>query len=129
MTMWTVQEYCDAPNSWGVRVAKLLAPLPATPRFLSPSVIKKGQSSVDCVLTAGAAQNGAAFFDPGAQFDCRPQVVISGGVTVNSVKYIRFNKLVVNISAVGASVGAHDVTVINPDGQSVTAVGLLNVIS
>src|SRR5437764_14963217 len=31
MTMWTVQEFCDATNSYGVRVVKLLAPPPATP--------------------------------------------------------------------------------------------------
>ncbi|HEV2829763.1 MAG TPA: hypothetical protein VGW76_19340, partial [Pyrinomonadaceae bacterium] len=31
MTMWTVQEYCSATNSYGARVAKLSAPPPATP--------------------------------------------------------------------------------------------------
>src|SRR5262249_50883186 len=31
MTMWSFQEYCNATNSWAVRVLKLAAPPPATP--------------------------------------------------------------------------------------------------
>jgi hypothetical protein len=31
MTMWTIQEFTNATNSWGVEVVKLLAPPPATP--------------------------------------------------------------------------------------------------
>jgi hypothetical protein len=30
-TFWTIQEYTDATDSWGVKVAKIMAPPPATP--------------------------------------------------------------------------------------------------
>src|SRR5205085_10180991 len=35
MTMWTIQEFCDATNSYGVRVVKLQAPPPASPNSAS----------------------------------------------------------------------------------------------
>ena len=38
MTMWTIQEFCDATNSYGLEVAKLVAPPPATPSSASSSI-------------------------------------------------------------------------------------------
>ena len=31
MTLWSIQEFCDYPNNFGMEVAKLVAPPPATP--------------------------------------------------------------------------------------------------
>src|SRR5262249_573814 len=42
MTMWSVQEYCNATNSWAVRVTKLNAPAPATPASCNPSSVSQG---------------------------------------------------------------------------------------
>src|SRR5207247_10756015 len=42
MTMWTVQEFSNATNSWGVRVVKLIAPPPATPAWASPVTVAVG---------------------------------------------------------------------------------------
>jgi hypothetical protein len=35
MTVWTAQEFNQASNSYGLRVAKILAPLPATPAIIT----------------------------------------------------------------------------------------------
>ena len=45
MTMWAIQEYCNASNSWGLQVAQLLAPPPATIISVNPSSVQAGQSS------------------------------------------------------------------------------------
>lgn len=42
MTVWTIQEFCDATNSFGVRVAKLLAPPPPPILFASPNTLASG---------------------------------------------------------------------------------------
>src|SRR5207253_5241272 len=64
MTMWAIQEYCNATNSYGVRVVKLLAPPPAAPASASPSTIPAGQSSTNVTIT-GTSTAGSSFFDPG----------------------------------------------------------------
>ena len=119
MTMWTIQEFCNATNSYGVQVVKLLAPPPATPVSASPSSVSAGQPSVDIVIT-GTSVNGSGFFDPGAGFANRIGTVI-GGVTVNSVSYTDPTHVTVNISTVGSSAGSGAVTVTNPDGQVSTS--------
>src|SRR5204863_893467 len=35
MTMWTIQEYTSATNTWGTRIARLRAPGPAIPTSVS----------------------------------------------------------------------------------------------
>ncbi|MDX6712178.1 MAG: hypothetical protein QOH96_3194, partial [Blastocatellia bacterium] len=131
MTMWTIQEFCNAANSYGVRVVKLLAPLPATPATASPASVAAGQPSVNVTIT-GTAVSGSGFFDPGANL-APPALpfnhigaTVGGGVTVNSVTYNSPTQVTLNISTVGASVGAQTVTVTNPDGQSTaSASGIL----
>src|SRR5919201_1469475 len=44
-TMWTIQEYVQAANTRGVRIAKLKAPPPATPASPSPASVATGQAS------------------------------------------------------------------------------------
>src|SRR5262249_42396112 len=84
MTMWTIQEYANATNSWGVRVAKLLAPPPATPTSASPASVPQGRTSVTVTIT-GAQVSGSGFFDPGPGYPKRIRAAVSGGVLVNSV--------------------------------------------
>src|SRR5437588_2019789 len=50
MTMWTLQEFCDGQNTYGVEVAKLIAPPPATPTSADSSVAI-GRSSVAVTIT------------------------------------------------------------------------------
>jgi hypothetical protein len=119
MTIWTIQEFCNATNSYGVQVVKLLAPPPATPVSASPSTVDTGQSSVDVFIT-GTSAGGSGFFDPGAGFPNHIDASVPG-VTVNSVTYTDPTHVTVNISTVGSSAGAVPVTVTNPDGQSSTS--------
>ena len=51
MTMWTVQEFCDATNSYGVRVVQLLAPPPVTPTTCNSKCNCPNQTSVNVVIT------------------------------------------------------------------------------
>ena len=126
MTMWTLQEFCDANNSYGVRAAKLLAPPPATPSLCNPASVAAGQSNVNVVVT-GTQLTGSGFFDPGAGFAKRIAGSIGGGVVVNSATFTSPTSVTLNITTTGASVGPKDVTVTNPDGQSLTGSGLLTI--
>src|SRR5437867_659594 len=124
MTLWTIQEFCNATNSYGVRVVKLLAPPPAAPSSASPATVPAGQPSTNVTIT-GTSTAGSGFFDPGAGFARRIGATVTGGVTVNSATYTDPTHVVLNVSTVGASAGAQDVTVVNPDGQSATGAGML----
>jgi len=110
-----------------------VAPPPAMPAIANPSTVAAGQASVELTIT-GTSLAGSEFFDPGPDtggpgFVNRISASINGGVTVNSVTFVSPIQLVVNISTVGASTGAKDVTITNPDGQSLTGDGLLTVLS
>ena len=132
MTMWTIQEFCDVTNSYGVRVAKLLAPLPATPVSASPPTIAGGVASTVVTVTA-TSSGGAAFFDPGP--DLAPPAVpfnhisatVGGGVVVNSVTYVDPTTVTLDLNTNFAAATTADVTIINPDGQSATGTGLLTI--
>jgi IPT/TIG domain len=52
---------------------------------------------------------------------------VTGGVTVNSVTYTSPTSVTLNVSTVGATAGAQDVTVTNPDGQAKTGTGILTI--
>jgi hypothetical protein len=124
MTMWTVQEFCNGTNTYGVQVAKLLAPPPATPAS-APSVAT-GQTSVAVTIT-GTSISGSGFFDPGAGFANQIGGSVSAGVVVNSVSYTNPTRVDLNLNTTGAAAGAKNVTITNPDGQSRTGNGILNV--
>ncbi len=132
MTMWTVQEFSNATNSWAVRVVKLVPPPPATPTLASPASIAAGQSSVN-VTISGAQLSGAGFYDPGSNLGggavpfSHIGASVTGGVTVNSVAFDSPTQITLNVSTVGASDGAQSVTVTNPDGQKSTGTGILTV--
>ncbi len=133
MTMYAVHMFCNATNSYGVRVTKLVAPPPATPATVAD--VTAGQATVNVTLT-GTVVSGSGFFDPGANLPGVPafnhlQVAISNtGVTgtpptVVSATYVNPTtvNLVLNASAATASIGAerYTVTVTNPDGQTAAA--------
>jgi len=132
MTMWTVQEFTNATNSWAVRVVKLVPPPPATPTLASPASIAAGQSSVN-VTISGTQLSGAGFYDPGANLGggavpfSHIGASVTGGVTVNSVTFNSPAQITLNLSTVGATAGAQSVTVTNPDGQKSTGTGILTV--
>jgi hypothetical protein len=127
MTLWTIQEYCDATDSYGVRVAQLVAPPPAPPTSADPPVVDPGLSSVHVDVTATPSA-GSGFFDPGDGFPNRLQASVSQGVTVNSVTYNGPTSITLDLNTAGAPNGPRTITVTNPDGQIVTsASGILTV--
>ncbi|HEY3306715.1 MAG TPA: Ig domain-containing protein [Candidatus Binatia bacterium] len=130
MTMWTFQEYASATDTWGVRAIKLVAAPPATPASASPAAVEVGQASVDVTID-GTSVSGSEFFDPGPDtggpgFN-RLSASVTGGVVVNSVTFVSPTRITLNLDTTGASQGTWDVTITNPDGQFLTAVGLLSI--
>jgi hypothetical protein len=132
MTMWTVQEFSNATNSWAVRVVKLIAPPPATPATASPATVAAGQASVNVTIT-GTKAAGSGFYDPGSNLGGNAvpfshiDASVTGGVTVNSVTFTSATQVTLNVSTVGAASGPQSVTVTNPDGQTSTGSGVLTI--
>ncbi|MFO1311861.1 MAG: Ig domain-containing protein [Burkholderiales bacterium] len=124
MTMYTIQEYASAQDTWGVRVARLNAPGPATPTAISTATVPTGTASTTVTLT-GTSTNGSGFFDPGSGFPNRIAVEILPGVTVTGVTVVDPTHLSVTFSTVGAFVGEKVIRVINPDGQTVSQASTL----
>ncbi len=133
MTMWSVTQFTNATNSYGVRVTKLVAPPPASPTTLAD--VNAGQASVNVVLT-GAAVSGSGFFDPGANLPGVPAFnhlsasITNGSATgtpptVVSATYVNPTtvNLVLNTTSATANIGAekYTLTITNPDGQSSSA--------
>ncbi|HWH68357.1 MAG TPA: hypothetical protein VNT26_03190, partial [Candidatus Sulfotelmatobacter sp.] len=131
MTMWTIQEFCSATDTYGVRVVKLPAPPPATPVSCSPASLSVGVTNIDLVLT-GASNGDTGFFDPGLGFSNRLAAAISGNgdVTINRLTYTDPTHLTLNLSVSSAAAGgARTITVTNPDGQSAaSATGILSIV-
>jgi hypothetical protein len=129
MTFWTVQEYCNANNSWGVRVIQIKAPPPATPSKCNPAVIPAGASNVNVVVT-GLSTNGSGFFDPGPAFTNHLSASVNGaGMTVNSLSYTDPTHLVLNLTVSPAAPnGPRTLIATNPDGQSLASTsGILTI--
>jgi hypothetical protein len=131
MTFWTFQEYANANDSWAVRVIKLQAPPPATPSTATPSTVPLGACST-AVDVDGTSTDGSGFFDPGPDpggpgYPSRISASATGGVNVNDVIYTDPTHVRLDLDTRSATSGPVDVTITNPDGQSVTATGLVDV--
>jgi hypothetical protein len=131
MTFWTVQQFCDAPNSYGLRVLRILAPPSATPITCNPSSLSAGASNVTVQVT-GLSTNGSAFFDPGAGFSNHVAAAFSGsGVAVQAVNYVDPTHLNLTVSVSSSALaGGRALTITNPDGQTASsAAGILSIAS
>lgn len=125
MTLWTIQEFCLAsPETWACQIVQIIAPPPAMP--VSATSVASGQSSVNTTVT-GTSINGSGFFDPGVGFPSHISATVTGGIIVNSVTYIDPTHVILNVNTTSALPGTYDVTITNPDGQSLTGVGILTV--
>jgi hypothetical protein len=118
MTLWTIQEYVDAEDSYGVRLVRLLAPPPATPLSVTPGTLLPTQTGATLSVTA-ASSGGSGFFDPGAGFLRRLTAGFGGaGVTVTNVAVTSPTTLTLTVSTNNAATGPRTLTVTNPDGQA-----------
>ncbi len=129
MTMWTAQQFCDATNSWGVRIVQLIAPPPATPSTCVPGQVES-QQTVNVVVN-GTSTNGSGFFDPGADVGgpgfLNHITASIPNVTVNSVTYNSPTQVTLNLTIGVVPPGSYNVTITNPDGQSLTGINLLDI--
>ena len=126
MSVWTFQEYVSAKNQFGVRVLKLQAPPPATISSVSPNSSDAGKT-VDLTVTGNTA-NGTGFFDPGAGYTGRLAAAFNGsGVTVSQVSFVSPSKITVTAVIGASAAGAYELTVTNPDGQTVKLASALTV--
>jgi len=118
--MWTIQEYCDATDSYAVRVAELMAPPPAAFSAAAPNTVAAGQASASVVVSCTSV-SGSGWFDPGAGFPNRLAASVSGGASVNSVTFTNPTSITLDLNTIGAAAGPVTVTVTNPDGQARTS--------
>ncbi|HEY3246305.1 MAG TPA: dockerin type I domain-containing protein [Phycisphaerae bacterium] len=116
MSIWTVQEYAGASNTWVTRIARLLAPPPTLDDPLAAGCA--GLTGLVIPLT------GTNFFDPGAGFANHLSVSFSGtGVTVTNTAYNDPNSVSITVDvAPGAASGGRNIILTNPDGQTATVV-------
>jgi uncharacterized repeat protein (TIGR01451 family) len=128
MTVWTIQEYNQASNSYAVRVGRLAAPPPATPTCSGSPISFTGPTGN--VVVNATSTGGSGFFDPGANLAAPALPFTHLGATmtnatVNSVTFNSPTQVTLNVTA--SATGSQDVTITNPDGQSVTATGCVSV--
>jgi hypothetical protein len=120
MTLWTIQEYCDTTDAWGVRAVQLLAPPPPTPESATPAQVASGQASVSVVVT-GTSAGGSGYFDPGAAYAKRFAALVPNGVTVNGATVTNPTSVTLDLNTIGAPFGSRTITLTNPDSQSRTS--------
>jgi hypothetical protein len=124
MTMWTVQEYCNGTNTYGSRVAQLLAPPPPPTNVAAPAGIQLNNPSTNITVT-GTAPAGQGYYDPGPN-PAPPHtpfthISASGaGIIVNSTTFNTPTQVTINVSTVGSTPGTKTITITNPDGQTTT---------
>ncbi|MEA2173991.1 MAG: hypothetical protein QOD00_1583, partial [Blastocatellia bacterium] len=149
MTMWTIQEFCNATNTYGVRAVKLIAPPPATPAQVNtagtatPTTVPATRSSY-FVDISGTQVSGSGFYDPGANIaGATPFTHISATVTadvgivgtpptVTSVTYINPTTVRLNLNTTASTTNLpaqkYTVNITNPDGQTSTGSQILQVV-
>ena len=121
-TVWSLQQFVDATNSYALQAIKVQGALPPTPVSASPSTVQSGIASINVVVTASGS-GGHAFTTAPAGFACAVSASIPG-VVVNSVTINNATQVTLNISTVNASAGPRAITVANPDGQTATGASL-----
>ena len=114
MTLWTIQEYCNATDSYALRAVKLMAPPPvAAPTFIL-------DASPPAVLTI----TGSGFYDyspTGLPPGCAShRIAATLGGTPVTVTYISPSQLTLGVDTSTLS-GLYTLTVTNPDGQTASS--------
>src|SRR2546423_2880955 len=119
--------HSSAQRRVSIRLPAGEATQPASPNSVSLLSIQPGLSSVLVTVTVTVTSaNGSEFYDPGANL-APPAVpfnhisaTVTGGVTVNRVTYVDPTHVTLDLNTVAATLGAKNITITNPDGQSAT---------
>ena len=122
-TFWTIQEYVDSPNSWGVQVGRIPAPS-AGDTFVDEPGVRRRRASLrptrrsprNLLLRLGLL---------GSRVWVAIAAAVDAGVTVNSITYTDPTHVTLNVSTTGATADLHTVTITNPDGQTASAAVLV----
>jgi hypothetical protein len=134
MTMWTIQQYTNGTNTYGVRAARLIAPPPPNiadgPGPGGVYNVNAGLASVNVTIT-GTLPAGSGFYDPGADpaaphtpFTHISATVTGPSITVNSTTYNSPTSVTLNLNTIGAPTGLRTITITNPDGQTTSRMNL-----
>ncbi|MEZ5293881.1 MAG: fibronectin type III domain-containing protein [Vicinamibacterales bacterium] len=118
-TMWAIQQFAVGGDVWGIAVARIRAPGPPPSVSAAPGTITQSTASMPVTVT-GVPTDGEGFFDPGPGFAGRLRATVSGGVRVHQVGFTSPTSLLLDVSTECAANGPHALTIVNPDGQSVT---------
>jgi uncharacterized repeat protein (TIGR01451 family) len=122
MTIWTIQQYNQALNTYAIRVGRLNAPPPSAPVCAAGTF----NGPTGNLVVTGVSDNGSGFYDPGANLPAPapPFSHLTASVsnaTVNSVTFNSTSQVTLNITMFAT--GPQNVTITNPDGQSATTNG------
>ncbi len=139
MTMWTIQEYCNGTNTYGVRTAKLMAPKPGIPDTVIPNAVAPLASVVVTVQDTNTTTSSSRFYDPGPD-PAAPhtpfthlsvavnRVTGNGTVVVNSITYQTPTQFTLNLNTGSVTVAStFRIVVTNPDGQKDSSGAILTV--
>jgi hypothetical protein len=124
LSIWTIQEFCDAANSYGCRVTQLKAPPPATLTSATPNALGPGSNLT--LVIKGDTTTGTGFYDPGLSFSKHISASIDGGIIVNSITYNSPSTVTLNVNTTSGTDGARIVTITNPDGQVVSSTSIFS---
>lgn len=125
MTLWCIQEYCNATNSYGCRVVRIPSPPPPQTISVSPSNVGRG-SNILLTITGNDLTNGKAFYDGGPGFSRRLAATIEE-VQVNAISSVSRTQITLLIDTTNTPIGTKSIIITNPDGQTVVAKNLLQV--
>jgi hypothetical protein len=123
MTMWTIQEYTQAVNTWGTKFAQLKAPPPAVVPGGPLATVNLGLTGFSLPIT-GTSPAGQGFYDtPNNLTDpCRTRLAatVTNGVVVTSITFTDPTHITLVLDTTAATAGTATITITNPDGQTVT---------
>ena len=130
-TFWTFQMYADSANGWAIQVIQLMAPPPPSLSSSSVSPASVAQGSTQTLRVTGTSSAGSAFFSPLPEYAKHISAVTNApGVTLSNAAMVLpadptttpVTQVTV-LATVSATTppGSYNLTVTNPDGQSVTA--------
>lgn len=126
MTFWTIQQFAYNPASYGIQIARLKAPPPASPASASNTLLPA--TSNQTITINGTSTDGSGFFDPGAGYAKHLNVSIDGEIVVQSITEVKPGSIKLVVSTDFTSPGTYKVTVTNPDGQAAdSGVGIVTV--
>ena len=128
MTLWTLQQFVDGPDSWGLQLVRIQAPPPATIAAVVAEHAglrldqRVGGGHRDAVARRRLLRSGRRLPAP----DWRRRSAVPA-CSVTNVAYTSPTSITLTVNTVGAMAGPRTLTVTNPDGQATQLAGALTI--